>query len=445
MRIVQMIRAAVSMVPALAVLGALSAMGFVGYRTDWKLSKVPQLWNGRVEEKPAATNSIESSAKDPAPASEVRFPTQEAFDKNGIRTATVTCRPLRHLVTANGTVDYNRTRMAHIASRVPGNVWKIYKQAGESVSKGEVLAVIDAADVGRAKSEYLLALRSLELKTETLRRLKQADRSGAVPERQIREAEALAAEARIRRFTAEQALVNLGLPIRGEGVAGLSDEDLTRRIQFLGLPDAIARTLDPATTTANLIPLSAPFSGSIIRCDLAVGEVVNSAQALCTVADIDRLWVTLDVPQEEIGQVHIGQTVSFRPDGATGPAVSGRVAWISTEVDDRTRTVRVRAEVENKDRQLRARSFGTGQIVIAEKPNAVAVPFDAVQWTRSGCLLFVRAENGLVFEPRTVEVGLRDREFAEILKGVSPGDVVATLGSHVLRSELFKSEIHGGD
>jgi cobalt-zinc-cadmium efflux system membrane fusion protein len=445
MRIVQIIRAAFSMVPALAVLGLLGVLGVVGHRTDWKLSKVPELWKGRIERNPESRISPESAAEDPAPAPGIRFPSHEALDKSGIRTAEVSRRPLRQLVTANGTVDYNRTRLAHIASRVPGIVWKIYKQVGESAGKDEVLAVVEAAEVGRAKSEFLLALRSLQLKTENLQRLKQADHSGAVPERQLREAESLAAEAGIRRYTAEQALVNLGLPIHAEGLSGLSDEALTRRIQFLGLPDAVARELDPAITTANLIPLCAPFTGLVIRCDLAVGEVVNSAQALCTVADIDKLWVTLDVPQEVIGLVRIGQLVSFRPDGATEAPATGQLAWISTEVDDRTRTVRVRAEVENKDRQLRARSFGTGQIVIAEKPDAVVVPLEAVQRNGAGWILFVCAEDGLSFEPRTVEVGLRDREYAEIVKGVSPGDIVATLGSHVLRSELFRSEIHGGD
>src|SRR5205807_6901957 len=117
----------------------------------------------------------------------------------------------------------------------------------------------------------------------------------------------------------------------------------------------------------------------------------------------------------------------------------------SAEVDDKTRTVRVRAEVDNADGRLRAHSFGSGEIVVAEKADAVAVPSEALQWAGSYYLVFVRKADRLAFEPRTVRVGIRSGGYAEVLDGVRRGEVVATVGSHVLRSEWFRSEIGGGD
>ena len=248
------------------------------------------------------------------------------------------------------------------------------------------------------------------------------------------------AEARIRLFSALQALANLALPIRTEEVSTLPDERLTAHLRFLGLPESISGTLDPVTTTANLLPLIAPFDGVVIRSDMVEGEFVSSAPPQFTVADVRRLWVTLDVHQEDIAQIRTGQRIAFRADGASDLEAAGTISWISTEVDDKTRTVRVRAEVENAAGQLRARSFGTGRIVVAEVPGAIAAPSAALQWKGRDALVFVRRDDGLSFELRPVHVGLHDGDYTEIVDGVRLGEIVATAGSHMLRSQLFLNE-----
>jgi cobalt-zinc-cadmium efflux system membrane fusion protein len=215
---------------------------------------------------------------------------------------------------------------------------------------------------------------------------------------------------------------------------------LTARLRFLGLPESITRTLDPVTATANLVPLLAPFDGVVIRSDMVEGELVGSTPPQFTVADLSHLWVLLDVRQEDVAPLRKGQRLTFRPDGAAELETKGTVSWISTEVDDKTRTVRVRAEVQNPDGQLRARSFGSGQILVAEEPAALVVPSAALQWKRSEALVFVQRDDGLSFEPRPVRLGIHDGEFAEVLEGVRPGEIIATSGSHMLKSQLFVSE-----
>jgi cobalt-zinc-cadmium efflux system membrane fusion protein len=439
-RILQFFRSAISLLPTLAVLGALAGVAVVGHFTEWKISEVAKLWKrGDSAEEPDSAKQ-DSSKSSTAESNGLRFVTAEALAKSGIKTAPVSKRPMSQSVVANGILDYDRTRMAQLSTRAPGTVWKVYRRVGEPVRKGEVLGLVDAAEVGRAKAEFLQALRALQLKTENLASQKRVDASGAIPERLLRESEAAVAEARIRLFSAQQALANLALPIRLEEVSTLPDERLTAHLRFLGLPESITRTLDPVTTTANLLPLIAPFDGVVIRSDMVEGEFVSSTPPQFTVADVRRLWVTLDVHQEDIAKVRTGQRIVFRADGAANLEAAGTISWISTEVDDKTRTVRVRAEVENASGQLRARSFGTGQIVVAAVPGAIAVPSAALQWKGRDALVFVRQEDGLSFEPRPVHVGLRDGDYAEIVKGVRLGEIVATAGSHMLRSQLFLNE-----
>jgi cobalt-zinc-cadmium efflux system membrane fusion protein len=436
----QFFRSAISLLPTLAVLGVLAVVAIVGHITKWKITEISKLWQAPEGAAQAIDTRNPSEKPRANETSRLRFESVEAMQKSGIKTVAVTKRWMSHSVVAHGIIDYDRTRMAHLSTRAPGTVWKVYRRVGEPVRKGEILGLVDAAEVGRAKGEFLQALRSLQLKTDNLERQKRADASGAIPERMLRESEAAVAEARIRLFSAQQALANLGLPIRLEQVHSLPDDRLTVYLRFLGLPESITQTLDPLSTTANLLPLVAPFDGVVIRSDVVEGEIISSASPQYTVADLRRLWVMLDVRQEDMAGVRKGQRIAFRADGAAETDATGTVSWISTEVDDKTRTVRVRAEVQNDNGQLRARSFGTGRILIAEEPEAIAIPSAALQWKDSNALVFVQQDDGLSFELRRVRPGLHDGDYTEILDGVRPGEVVAASGSHMLSAQLFLNE-----
>jgi cobalt-zinc-cadmium efflux system membrane fusion protein len=433
-------RSAISLLPTLIVLGALAILAVVGHLSEWKISEAAKLWKTAESPDEPGEKKQDKGKEKSTESSGVRFASLEAVEKSGLKTAPVSRRSIRQSVVANGTIEYDRTRMAHLATRAPGTVWKVYRRVGDPVRKGEVLGLVDASEVGRAKAEFLQALRALQLKNQILERLKRSDSSGAVPERILQETEGAVAEARIRLFSAQQALANLGLPIRVEEVGSLPEDRLTAHLRFLGLPESIKRTLDPVTAMANLVPLLAPFDGVVIRSDMVEGELVSSTPPQFTVADLRHLWVMLDVRQEDSGLLRTGQQITFRPDGAPKIEATGTVSWISTEVDDKTRTVRVRAEVQNADGQLRARSFGSGRILVAEEPAALVVPLAALQWKGSQALVFVRQNDGLSFEPRPVGLGLRDEEFAEVREGLRQGEVIAAFGSHMLKSQLFLNE-----
>ena len=101
----------------------------------------------------------------------IQFASIEAIDKAGIDIAVVDQRPLVEAITANGEIIYDQTHLAHLASRVPGTVWRVEKQVGEAVRKGDILALVDSAEVGKAKSELLQAIADLRLKQGNVDRL----------------------------------------------------------------------------------------------------------------------------------------------------------------------------------------------------------------------------------------------------------------------------------
>jgi len=377
----------------------------------------------------------------------LQFASEEAVTRAGITDAPAKAAPVVEFVAANGEIGYDQTRVARLSSRVAGMVWRVDRKVGDRVQKGEVLALIDAAEVGRAKAEFLQAFAQVDLKGRIWQSMQSAQ--GTIAGRAFQEAEASLREARIRLLSAQQALVNLGLPIQADELKTLSDEKLAQRVQFLGLPDNLSRSLDPRTTTGNLLPIRSPLDGIVVAREVVAGEVVDTAKVLLTVADNGEMWLNLDVRLEDARLLAQGQKVLFKPDGYKQD-LHGQITWISTAVDEKSRTVKLRAELPNADGKLRASTFGSGRIILREEAEAVVVPKEALH--HEGCcnIVFVRDKNwtkegaAKVFHVRKVIPGAMDGTSVEIIAGVLPGEVVAAKGSGVLRAELLKNHLGAG-
>ena len=250
-------------------------------------------------------------------------------------------------------------------------------------------------------------------------------------------------------MAAEQALINLGLPVAHDELKSLEPHELAKRLQFLGLPDEMASNSAYHTTTSNLFPLKASIDGVVVQREVVAGDVVDTAKPLFVVADTSQMWLNLDVRAEEASRLALGQPVRFTTD-ARKQEVTGSVAWISTSIDEKTRTVRVRANLSNANGSLRANLFGPGRIILREEKNAIAVPNEAVHWEGCCHIVFVRDKNYLaedapkVFHVRKVRVGAIDGPNTEIIAGVLPGEVIAAKGSGILRSELLKNNLGAG-
>jgi len=379
----------------------------------------------------------------------IQFASIQAVEKAGVDIAIVVERPIVEAAVANGEVVYDQTRMAHLSSRASGTVWQVQREVGDRVRKGDVLALVDAAEVGKAKGEFLQAIAQLRLKQATYDQVKPLAKD-VLSARQVREADAMLQEARIRQQTARQALVNLGFTISADDFADVETTEIARRIQFLGLPTDLASSLDAASTTSNLFPIRAPLDGVVIDRHIVAGEIVDSKTTLFAVADISRMWLMLNVREEDAKYVVAGQPVLFRGSSRDDLEIQGAVSWISTAADNQTRTIKVRADLPNADGRLRASTFGTGRIVLRDEPKAIVVPTEAVHWDGTCHVVFVRdknyhdADSPKFFHVRSVRPGIKDGDMTEIIAGVLPGEVIASKNSVVLEAQLLKSNLGAG-
>ena len=429
--------AAVSWLMSGVTVAGLALVGWYGHATHWTFGI-----GGHDDHHGTHDATGTEHVADTAAADLIRFESAESLARTGIEVVPVEAGSVVSEVVANGVVRYDGRRIAQLSTRVPGTVWRVEKHLGDAVRQGDVLLVVESSEVGRLKAEFLNALVSFEARREQLAILEEL--KSAVMGRQIREATASLREARIHLHNAEQALVNLGFVVSIAEYEPLDDEERAARIRTLGLEPRLVAGIAPDRVTSNLLPLRAPFDGLVIGREAVVGEVVEAGKQIFEVADVSRMWIVLSVSKEDAAQVKVGQSLRFRPDGSATDVASS-VAWISTEVNEETRTLEVRADVAGEaSGALRANTFGTGRIEVARQDTAVVVPAASVQWDGARWVVFVPAGE-TAFEPLPVEPGLRQGErvaiSGEFLAG-QPTHVVAR-GSHLLKSKIVLDRLEG--
>jgi cobalt-zinc-cadmium efflux system membrane fusion protein len=405
-----------------------------------------------------ATPRPENNEDDKDHERRIQFASEAAFRKLGVVPDSVVRaedfkRTIRETIAVYGEISHDYTRVAHLSSRAAGSVARVFKHLGDPVAEHDVLALVEASEVGKAKDQFAHAVLQMDVKRKDRERL-----SDSSPPATIAEKDAAIRDADLRFRAARQMLINLGLPrspadfqaIAEESARRASEAELAQRLHFLGIPDNLRADLNPERHSNNLLPLRASIRGVVAAHHVVAGEVVDTSHTLFELVDASVVFLMLQVPAGDVSKVEINKSkVVFRPDGL-GREIGGTITWISTDADPKTRTVRVRAEIENKDGRLRANTVGTGSIVLREEPKAIIVPSSAVHWEGDCHVVFVRDKDWFkegsykVFHTRVVRVGVRGDSFTEIIAGVLPGEVVATKGSEVLRAELLKGKLGAG-
>ncbi|MGE0480935.1 MAG: efflux RND transporter periplasmic adaptor subunit [Phycisphaerae bacterium] len=353
-----------------------------------------------------------------ASVASVALASAEIAQRAGLTFATVEERPITQTVTCTAEVEYDASRFAQLRPRVAGVVREVRRDLGEQVGEGEVLALVDSAELASAKAEFLMhraAIRLIEQNYERERGL--ADR-GVSTARDVLELESKLAEARIAEARAVQRLLGLGL----------QPEDV--------------RTIDATSDTSALLPLTAPFAGVVVNRAAVIGELVDPSRAMFSVADTARMWVSLDAT-DVAAPLAVGQRVTLVLDGPAREPRDGRVTWVSTQIDPRTRTLKARAVFDNSDRSLRAHMFGAATVTVREQQPMLVVPKGAVQWDGCCNVVFVRL-SATRFDARQVTLAAADGESHAVRAGVSAGETVVVQGSYLLKTEILKAEIGAG-
>jgi cobalt-zinc-cadmium efflux system membrane fusion protein len=301
-------------------------------------------------------------------------------------------RSLPTQVTANGTVSPDVTRTIHVTSLGAGRVVDLRVKLGDNVKKGQTLLIISSPDLSSAFSDYQKAKADEVLSRKALDRAQLLYDRGAIAAKDLETAQ----------DTEDKAKVDV--------------QNAEHRVQILGA--------DPAHPST-LIDLRAPVSGTIVEQNVAGYEGVKSLDNtpnLFTIADLGQVWVVCDVFENDLGEVHMGDSAEIRLNAFPDRAFKGKVADISRVLDPNTRSAKVRIVLGNADGSLRPGMYAAATFRSHKLTNRVIVPATAIMRLHDKDWVF-RKEGDKRFRKIAVQAdGLAPDGMQEIRDGVKPGD-----------------------
>ena len=206
-----------------------------------QLASVPSIdtqWLERVSLALNTRDRLENTSSCSLYRRRVQFASHEATRKVGVDVEPVETRAMLDAIVANGEITYDETLVAHLAARVAGTVWRVEKNVGDRVQRGDVLALVDSLEVGRAKSELLTSLSERELQQATHDRLQPLVEKKVVPAARLLEVATTLEQARIQVRRAEQSLANFGFVVHAADLEPLSEAERADYLRMLGLPES---------------------------------------------------------------------------------------------------------------------------------------------------------------------------------------------------------------
>ncbi len=337
----------------------------------------------------------------------------EAIEQAGIKTEEISLRPVSAEYAFTGKVSINETRLAHVGPRIHGRAVEVFANPGDYVKKGQPLAIIDSTELGEAQSQYLKAKTAFEIAERSFERAKIVLEGKVIStgEFQRREGEYLSAKTELK-----------------------AAED---RLHLIGMTEKEISAIGREHIINSRVAIYSPISGAVIERHLTLGEVVEPVKPLFTIADLSSLWVIADVPEADIPRIKKGQTVATVVSPYPEKVFKGKIGYISEVIDPETRSVKVRAEVENAKGMLKPEMFATVRISTSEREKALAVPESAVQREGEKSIVFV-AVGEHEFAKRIVEIGPRLNGLHRVLSGVKEGERIVVKGAFTLKSETMK-------
>ena len=310
----------------------------------------------------------------------------------GVRTATVTRRPLDTTIRTVGTLAYDETRVTEIHPKIMGWVERVYVDyVGKRVSRGQPLFTIYSPELVSTQKEYLLALKARQ-------------QLGASQFAETRAgAESLVAAARER----------------------LTLWDITN-----AQIEELERTGQPRRT----LTLYSPFNGVVLERNTFAGQYISPETSTFKIADLSTIWVLGQIFEYELPLVKLGETAEIQfPYGQSTRSLKGRITFVYPEVDPQTRRVKVRIEFRNAGFEFKPESYVT-VLIRAGAGEQLAVPKEAVLDNGAKRYAIVALPNGY-FEPREIEVGQPVDDFFPLIKGLAEGDPVVTSAQFLIDSE----------
>lgn len=320
---------------------------------------------------------------------------------------------LQKVVRAPAQITINSDQIAHIIPKVSGIAQKAYKNLGETVRSGEVIAILESKEMAEIKAAYLTALKKEQLASNAFEREKNLFDKSITSTQDYQQASNAKDQAAIELELTRQKLYALGFTI--------SELD--------SLP------LDPPTQLLTY-ELRSPIDGQIISRHFTPGEYVMTDHETFVVANLNHLWAEISIFPSDRQYVKKDQSVTIISND--GRSIDAKITYLSPVINENTMTSSVIAELDNSSGDWFPGSFAQAELMTEKLPVECLIPKTAVQDIDGSKVVFITDNDGFKMSPITT--GRDDEEHYEILNGLENGETYAATNTFMLKAELQKEE-----
>jgi len=318
-----------------------------------------------------------------------------------------------------GQIDFDEQALTRIGASVTGRVTQINAQLGNEVKKGDTLALINSSELSNSQLAYLKARSEKEFHRRTVQRAKtlfEADVISAA-ELQRRESEYEVASAQTR--AAQDQLRVLGVNLKA-----------MEELATTGSIDSVASVM-------------ATIKGVVVERKVTTGQVVQPADVLFTVADLSRVWAVAQVPEQQVAQVKVGQSVRIEVPALQNEQLLGKLIYVGQTVNPETRTVLVRTELDNTSGRLKP-SMLASMLIESTPKKQLVVPTSAVVREQDADYVFVQEKPG-VFRLKPVRLTSEHNGQRVVLDGLNQGVKIVSDGAFHLNNHRNLKDMEKGE
>ena len=316
----------------------------------------------------------------------------------------------------------NQDLEAHVGSFVQGRVRKVFANVGNAVREGQELLHVEGLEVGQIKSNFIKAKAQMDYAEANYLRLKTLLEQKVGSQKAFLESQSEFDKARAE-FSAEDKRIHS---------IGLTDADL---LKFVA-PGAFEKE----GHIRDVLPIRAPISGTIVERNVVIGQLVDASTLAFKIVNSSQLWAEGQVHEMALPLLNGKPDVTFTATAFPGEEFRGKVIYIAPVVDERSRTITIRAAIPNPHGRLKPQMFGELRVPTGGGAQGILIPAESVQKDGETTFVFV-AMSDTTFARRNVSLGASFAPMVEAREGIAPGDKVVTKGAFQLKSELMKHSL----
>jgi len=344
----------------------------------------------------------------------------------GIEIDTVDIQNISSRVILPGVMALNENRTAFITSFVKGKITQLSADLGDKVNKGKVLLTINSPEFAQAQADFLQARAKYNLSRKEFERAARLRNEKAIEEKEY-----LRREAEHEKLTMEYAA--LGSKLHSFGITHDQIEKMIEKCALFEEEEYKCELADPH------LSILSPLTGTVITRNATIGDFIEPDKVLFTISDLNILWAHLDAYEKDIPFISEDSQVAIRSPLYKDRIFMGRITYISDVIDENLRTLKVRVEVDNKDRLLKPNMYIQGDLENeSHNQKIIAIPEEAIQSLDKQKIVFI-PEKEDVFTIHPVKTGNKIGDQIIITDGLNLGDRFVLKGAFTLKTEFSKA------